>query len=752
MNSEMKQDATAAQQAMRGIEQAVNKPAQGPIDRCNTVWESPSADAKGSMPAGNGDIGLNVWVEPSGDLVFYISKTDAWDENMRLVKVGKVRVTFTPSLVQDGKPFSQTLQLAQGRVLIESADAEVSVWVDANHPVVHVDAKSVSGRPLAATATAELWRTSKQACDPGYPNFPGLAPFSWPDTVLKSTPRQIGWFHRNVASPWLENLKLQKLEALAQTEKDPILGRTFGAVLRGDNFRAASDTAIRTSEPAGALSLRVHVLTRTDGTAEEWKAVIEKQADVVEALPVGERWAAHGQWWKEFWDRSWIFVDGKEDAEAVTRAYVLQRWINACAGRGAFPIKFNGSLFVVDHGDQRGFDADFRQWGGCYWFQNTRLCYWTMLPAGDFDLMLPLFDMYRKALPSRQLATQVYYGHSGAFFPETMTFWGTYNDKNYGTDRTNKPDGLTDNLYIRRYWQGGIELIALMLDYYDLTRDAGFRDDTLLPFAGQIIAFFDQHWKRGPYGAPQPGGSGTAGKIVFHPSQSLETWWDCTNPLPEIAGLRYVIPRLQELAANPAWQKVLDDLPAVPLSPDKKLLLPAAKFADKRNSENPELYAIFPYRLYGVGRPDLQVARDTFAVRGNRQNRGWCQDAIQAACLGLGDEAAKMLVARAAGVAPGFRFSAMWGPNFDWMPDQDHGTGAMSALQRMLVQYEGDKIYVLPAWPKDWNVSFKLHAPKNTTVQGVYRGGKLKSLTVTPAARRKDVVVEVGSRVAGDIE
>jgi hypothetical protein len=83
----------------------------------------------------------------------------------------------------------------------------------------------------------------------------------------------------------------------------------------------------------------------------------------------------------------------------------------------------------------------------------------------------------------------------------------------------------------------------------------------------------------------------------------------------------------------------------------------------------------------------------------------------------------------------------MWGPNYDWTPDQDHGSVMMSALQRMCVQYEGDKILVLPAWPKDWNVSFKLHAPKNTTVEGVYRNGKLEQLKVVPESRRKDVVL-----------
>ena len=33
------------------------------------------------MPLGNGDIGVNAWVEPSGDLLFYVGKTDAWSEN-----------------------------------------------------------------------------------------------------------------------------------------------------------------------------------------------------------------------------------------------------------------------------------------------------------------------------------------------------------------------------------------------------------------------------------------------------------------------------------------------------------------------------------------------------------------------------------------------------------------------------------------------------------------------------------------------
>lgn len=33
-------------------------------DSCNVVWDTPSENSLGSMPLGNGDIGLNLWTDP----------------------------------------------------------------------------------------------------------------------------------------------------------------------------------------------------------------------------------------------------------------------------------------------------------------------------------------------------------------------------------------------------------------------------------------------------------------------------------------------------------------------------------------------------------------------------------------------------------------------------------------------------------------------------------------------------------------
>ena len=56
----------------------------------NVVWKSQSSGPSGSMPIGNGDIGANVWVDSSGLLQLYISKTDAYSEIGRLLKIGKI--------------------------------------------------------------------------------------------------------------------------------------------------------------------------------------------------------------------------------------------------------------------------------------------------------------------------------------------------------------------------------------------------------------------------------------------------------------------------------------------------------------------------------------------------------------------------------------------------------------------------------------------------------------------------------------
>ena len=71
-----------------------------------------------------------------------------------------------------------------------------------------------------------------------------------------------------------------------------------------------------------------------------------------------------------------------------------------------------------------------------------------------------------------------------------------------------------------------------------------------------------------------------------------------------------------------------------------------------------------------------------------------------------------------------------------------HANGGvlMKAFQSMLLQTDGKKIYLLPAWPREWDVDFKLHAPYRTIVEARVRRGGIEYLKVIPESRRADLV------------
>jgi hypothetical protein len=93
------------------------------------------------------------------------------------------------------------------------------------------------------------------------------------------------------------------------------------------------------------------------------------------------------------------------------------------------------------------------------------------------------------------------------------------------------------------------------------------------------------------------------------------------------------------------------------------------------------------------------------------------------------------------------RFPVFWNEFNDWVPDIDYGGNLQLALQLMLLQSEPGptgKLRLLPTWPKDWDMSFKLHAPGKTFVECIYQNGRIASLKVSPESRRSDLIPPEG--------
>jgi len=70
------------------------------------------------MPIGNGDVGLNVWVDPTGGLLFHVAKSDAMSENGEFLKRGRARATLVPPLPV-GTPFTQHPSLGDGAIAVK---------------------------------------------------------------------------------------------------------------------------------------------------------------------------------------------------------------------------------------------------------------------------------------------------------------------------------------------------------------------------------------------------------------------------------------------------------------------------------------------------------------------------------------------------------------------------------------------------------------------------------------------------------
>ncbi len=450
-----------------------------------------------------------------------------------------------------------------------------------------------------------------------------------------------------------------------------------------------------------------------------------------------------------------------DECAAITTAYAAQRYLTACASRGRLPIRFNGTLFTISH---RG-DPDYRRWGNGYWWQNTRLPYYPMFAAGDVDGTDALFDMYFGKLAFFKKRTKKYFGHGGAFFPECMQPWGDHFMGCYGPEcewkyRKDKHQYHPCHKYA---WVGQLELSLMAIMRWQHTRDDAWFKKNALPSIREYVRYFDGHFKLD-----------AKGRYHMYPAQAVETWQDCTNPMTEVAGLTRVTDLLLAMPDGVVsaddrafFAKIRARLPELPtrkLENGGVVFAPAEIFKRHGNVETPELYCVFPFRLSSFEKPNAEIGRRTYTDgRFHKLYFGWAQDELNAAYLGMAEEAREHIADRVFKNTPTlgrtidcneeniaerayrpseYRWPAYWGPNYNWRPDQDEGGVFQNTIQSMLLQYEGDKIFLLPAWPKEWNCDFKLNAPGNTTVEGRVENGELKDLVVTPAARRKDVVVK----------
>ena len=318
---------------------AVSAAADIPADY---VWDSMSRDSSQSMPVGGGDIGLNVWAE-DGDVLFYISRSGAYDENGALLKQGRVRIHIPGCPV---KPFSQRLRLVDGYCELALGDSKVVIWADVYRPVVHVE---IEGRKAVKPRVSyENWRYA----DRPYRKGEGQQG-SWKWTSPKKNVRtsrdsifpgqcDVTFFHHNPDSTVFDvTVAREGMDSVKHKLWNPLSRLASGGRLRGDNLRYVGTSdgvydgtdyrswnfeSVRPSKKHH-FSVALHIC-RADKMAE-WKAGVDS---VERTVDLRHNRDASRKWWNGYWERSYISAPVSADTVVarMARNYTLFRYMLGC--------------------------------------------------------------------------------------------------------------------------------------------------------------------------------------------------------------------------------------------------------------------------------------------------------------------------------------------------------------------------------------------------------------------------------------
>lgn len=713
----------------------------------NLKFNEPGTDSWSSLPLGNGDITAQVWTNRNGSIQYYLTTSDSRDGMDNPIKVGKITIRFEPDIINNGSGYSEQLLLNEGAFRVKNSIADISFRVDANQPVILLS--GTSKIPVKIYVTNNIWRRETRnwnqeeyVAEYGDNEMP-FKPFMEADKSL-TLGKSLVWYHRNENELfWNELMKANDL--LNMDIANPLKNRTSGALVNGIGLQPSNDTTLSSVKSQKSFLIKTTVLVKQTDTEEEYINELQQLTNHIAGQPERAMLAAHKKWWSDYWNRSYIYFNAddprlNDTLQILNRGYVLQRYVNAIGGRGQLPVKFNGASLVLDTynhsiGRVSGKSADARLWGGAYWWQNTRLIYYPMLASGDYDLIQPFLKFYLDLLPVMKKMTQKFYKHDGARFNETMHFWGAWRGGDIGWNRTNLQPGISTNPYIKDLIITGLEMGNYLLDYCAYTDDDKLLHEKVIPFIKEVLLYYEAHY----YHDAQ-------GKLLITPAQSLETYINGVNPTPDIAGLTVVTKRLLGVSRDTVvlalCQKIQREVPDLPstVRKGKRILLPIQDYKNIINVEYPELYPVFPFRMYGVGKEDNEIAINTFTEK-QRTYYGWQQTAIQAALLGLTDSASKIMKSNGLAYDKRFRFPGFWGPNYDYTPDQCHAGNYINTIQTMLIQTAGNQVYLLPAWPKEWNVKFKLHIPGNRQIEAEWKNGEMKSVKKYPDMKSGEIIV-----------
>jgi hypothetical protein len=318
-----------------------------------------------------------------------------------------------------------------------------------------------------------------------------------------------------------------------------------------------------------------------------------------------------------------------------------------------------------------------------------------------------------------------YPNHQGLCVPETMRFNGngTYNGgtSNGSCDSTITPSFNAQNVTT------GAEIGLWIWQHYLATDNRSFLSNNY-PLISGAARFLLSHAT-----------TGSDGKLHTR-SNAHETQWDVTDPTSDIAAMQAFFPvavrAAQTLGVDPDLVNQLNAaIPKIPTLPrtnigsQTQLLDPSSDAAgnnmiglstqptaQRHNSENIGLEAVFPYNLIGDNSPMTALGRRTFTSRSYVNGNDWSFDSLHAARLGLPNDMRNALLAaiRSYQVYPS-GLASFTGQRANEPYIEHIGVLTATVADGLVQQYDG-LLRIAPSWPSGWTGEGTVAIQHNTKV------------------------------------
>ncbi|WP_433604102.1 glycosyl hydrolase family 95 catalytic domain-containing protein [Dactylosporangium sp. CA-139114] len=659
----------------------------GYLSRHDVVYNSPQTDPLHGLTVGNGRTGAMVW--NGNGLTMQVSNVDASEQSA--YAAGLVNLNTNPGLDTGYTTFQQRLSLYDGTLTTKyDSNRTLTVLGVPGSEVmgIHVE----DARTGLGTTTLELsmWDPATVTNSADVPDL--------------GTWQQIDTFADASAA------------GFSRGRDDPGgFGYTLAATVEGAAYttQVTGGRQVRlTITPTASYTIWFTVASRVNAPNRDPVAQARSQLTAARSAGYLTTLNTYRAFWHAFWAKSFVQYGGAAGTgDYLENVYYLATYMIAAGGYGTYPFHASNGVFRATQ--------DATKWSNGYWYGTQRDIYNSLLASNHVELFATGNRLYSRNAAALQAYTRTRYAIDGLWTPETMGWDGNAR-------------GTVGSDYTGDIYSTGAEAAYNMYLQYRYTDDTSYLRDTAYPFIREVVRFYRAKLSRDP----------ATGRYVMASSNARETYWDVRNAITDLAAVRRIFPIALAVSTQlgldaglrAGWQDVLSNLEPYKVS-DGAWLPHDPPAVRPHNDENVTPELIWPYDLTGIGASDYTTALAAWTTRPNPYGDVTANDAVQAARLGLGDQALagmKLMLQRYQNYPNGMTSDTNGG--FAYLGVH------LAATNESLLQSYDDRIRVFPAAPAGASFTgrFTLLAEDGFLVSSEREAGEtkyvgLKSLSGKPA-------------------